>query len=463
MYRKCVNVAKAILPQAVYGGIREGILKGVGWCVFVVKLAMFPFAWLYMWWLNRKQPTKITTMIAVRIGHLALNTDLLIRTGGIKNQRIIFIAPKPIANDFLLKRWGDMIEVIDYDTSPFLSRFLDTLPLFLHTDAYYGHSVFYAKFLDILPFKLQTKYAFELPYGGNEYDIYHSTKGMFYFTDSEKQEGDRILEEMGVGKQDWYVCVFARDSAYLDKCFGGIDANGDRTSVWLHNDYRDSDIDSLNLAIDEIISRGGYVVRLGKIVAKAMSYTHERVIDYPLSKWRSDFMDIYLQYRAKFVLSSSTSGATDVVALFGTPYCGVNMPTLWNVPYPHAIQIPKTYRHKESGKMVGLKEWIEMVKTQRADHRYGCDYNDPSQLSIWHTGFYAKNNLEIINNTPEEILELTKEMFARLDGSFSPSEEDKALQEKYQALNATYLPCSECKNPYGADFLRKNQWFVEGE
>ncbi|BAM12030.1 hypothetical protein HCN_0770 [Helicobacter cinaedi PAGU611] len=461
MFKKCKDLVKAILPTSVYRLLHEGISRCMGYATFIVKLILFPFAGLYMWVLNLKQPTRVTTLISCRIGHLALNTDLFTRVHKHKKEKIIFIVPYPISNDFLLERWGDIIEIITYDKQPFLARFLDTLPLFLHADAFYGHSVFYAKFLDVLPFKITTRLAFELPYEGNEYDIYLNTKSSFYFTDSEKQDGDRILEEMGIGKNDWFVCVFARDSAYLDKHYGGYDENGDRTNTWLHNDYRDSDIDSLNLAIDEILARGGFVVRLGKVVAKAMSYKHDKVIDYPLSKWRSDFMDIYLQYRAKFVLSSSTSGATDVCSLFDTPYCGVNTPAYWNIPYKNAIQIPKIYRHKHNGKMVGLQEWIKLVETQKADRHYGCDYEDPTQLSIWHSGFYAKNELEIINNTPEEILELTKEMFERLDGSFTQSDEDKKRQEKYLAINATYLPVKECKNPYGRDFLAKNPWFLE--
>lgn len=402
-----------------------------------MKLCLFPFAQIYMWFLNLKQSTKVTTLITCRIGHLGLNTDLFVRQrkdGA--NERVIFLAPLPISNDFLLQRWSDIIEVVCYDKQPFFARFLSLLSLF------------------------RSKYAFELPYNGNEYDVYCNTKSDFYFTDAEKQEGDRILEEMGVGNNDWFVCVFARDSAYLDKTFGElINSAGERG--WSYHDYRDSDIDSLNLAIDEILARGGFVVRLGKVVAKAMSYKHEKVIDYPLSEWRSDFMDLYLQYRAKFVITSSTSGATDVCSLFDTPYCGVNTPTYWNIPYKNAIQIPKTYRHKQSGKMVGLKEWIKLVETQKAHHHYGCDYEDPAQLSIWHSGFYEKNELEIINNTPEEILDLTKEMFERLDGSFIQSDEEKKRQEKYLAINATYLPVKECKNPYGRDFLAKNPWFLE--
>ncbi|WP_110581858.1 TIGR04372 family glycosyltransferase [Helicobacter cinaedi] len=438
MFKKCKDLVKAILPTSVYGVLREGIFRCVGYIKFAVKLILFPFVWPYMWVLNLKQPTRVTTLISCRIGHLALNTDLFVRQRkSDTNERIIFLAPLPVSNEFLLQRWSEIIEVVSLSKHPFYVRCLSLLLFF------------------------KSKYAFELPYEGNEYDIYLNTKSSFYFTDSEKQDGDRILEEMGIGKNDWFVCVFARDSAYLDQTFEYSVNHDTGERGWSYHDYRDSDIDSLNLAIDEILARGGFVVRLGKVVAKAMSYKHDKVIDYPLSKWRSDFMDIYLQYRAKFVLSSSTSGATDVCSLFDTPYCGVNTPAYWNIPYKNAIQIPKIYRHKHNGKMVGLQEWIKLVETQKADRHYGCDYEDPTQLSIWHSGFYAKNELEIINNTPEEILELTKEMFERLDGSFTQSDEDKKRQEKYLAINATYLPVKECKNPYGRDFLAKNPWFLE--
>ena len=461
MFKKCKDLVKSVLPTSVYRLLCEGILRCMGYATFIVKLILFPFAWLYMWILNLKQPTRIAVLHTFRIGHLALNTDLFIRQRNKTNEKVIFIAPRMIVNDFLFERWEDIIKIVRYDRQPFFTRFLDALPLIGGDDFLFMNGIMYRLCLKNAPFKIQTRWNFVLPYNGNEYDIYHNTKSEFYFTDSEKQEGDRILEEMGIGKNDWFVCVFARDSAYLDKAFEGTvnDDTGER--IWSYHDYRDSDIDSLNLAIDEILARGGFVVRLGKVVAKAMSYKHERVIDYPLSEWRSDFMDLYLQYRAKFVLASSTSGATDICSLFDTPYCGVNIHAYLNIPYKKTIQIPKTYRHKHNGKMVGLKEWIKLVETQKAHYAYGCDYDNPEHLSIGDSNFYTNNNLEIINNTPEEILELTKEMFERLDGSFTQSDEDKKRQEKYLAINATYLPVKECKNPYGRDFLAKNPWFLE--
>lgn len=462
MLKRCKKFVKVVLPKPLYEMLRKVVYLIMGYAVFIVKLCMFPFVWLYLWILNLKRPTRVTTLHTCRIGHLALNTDVFLRTYGVKKgERIIFLAPRMVSNHFLLEHWANMIEIVRYDKQPFLARFLDTLPLLAGEDFLYMNGIMHKLCLISAPFRIQTRFSFKLDYNGNEYGVYHSTERQFYFTDAQKQAGDRILEEMGIGQNNWFVCIFARDRAYLDDVFHYDEADK-QSGRMLPDDYRDSDIDSLYLAIDEILARGGFVIRLGKVVAKQMSYKHDKVIDYPLSKWRSDFMDIYLQYRAKFILSSSTSGATDVCSLFDTPYCGVNMPSYWNVPYKNTIQIPKTYRHKQSGKMVGLKEWIRLVETQKADRHYGCNYEDPAQLNIWHSDFYTKNDLEIINNTPQEILELTKEMFERLDGSFEQSDGDKARQEKYLTINATYIPVRECKNPYGRDFLAKNEWFLEG-
>ena len=174
MFRKCKDLVKAILPTSAYRLLREGIFRCMGYIKFAVKLILFPFVWLYMWILNIKQPTKVTTLISCRIGHLALNTDLFVRQRkNDTNERIIFLAPLPVSNEFLLQKWSELIEVVSVSKHPFYVRCLSLLLFF------------------------KSKYAFELPYEGNEYDVYHSTANKFYFTDSEKQEGDRILEGNG--------------------------------------------------------------------------------------------------------------------------------------------------------------------------------------------------------------------------------------------------------------------------
>lgn len=86
MLKALKNIVKGLLPVEVYKCMREGILNALGWGLFGIKLLLYPFALMYLYCLNLKQPTKVSSIVAARIGHLALNTDLFLRTtlgGGI--------------------------------------------------------------------------------------------------------------------------------------------------------------------------------------------------------------------------------------------------------------------------------------------------------------------------------------------------------------------------------------------
>lgn len=109
---------------------------------------------------------------------------------------------------------------------------------------------------------------------------------------------------------------------------------------------------------------------------------------------------------------------------------------------------------------MSLNSFIDILQSKRTqteqEYRDGFD-----NASVCYTSFYKNNNLEIINNSPEEILELVKEMFERLEGSFTQTEQDKQLQEKYQNINATYILSKDSKNPIGREFLGQNPWYLQ--
>ena len=68
----------------------------------------------------------------------------------------------------------------------------------------------------------------------------------------------------------------------------------------------------------------------------------------------------------------------------------------------------------------------------------------------------AKLNLELIENTPEEIKAVTIEMDDRLNASWQTTEEDEELQQRFWAL---FGP-DKLRSPdlrIGAEFLRKNK------
>jgi putative glycosyltransferase (TIGR04372 family) len=70
------------------------------------------------------------------------------------------------------------------------------------------------------------------------------------------------------------------------------------------------------------------------------------------------------------------------------------------------------------------------------------------------TELYAKDGLEVVNNTPDEILALTREMLERLDGRAVYTAEDEARQEKFRALFAKGHYSHGAASRIGRDFLR---------
>ena len=69
---------------------------------------------------------------------------------------------------------------------------------------------------------------------------------------------------------------------------------------------------------------------------------------------------------------------------------------------------------------------------------------------------FEKLNLELIENTPDEICAVTTEMDERLSGNWKETVKDKKLQQKFWSLFEHYT----LKSPdlrIGADYLRQNK------
>ena len=74
-------------------------------------------------------------------------------------------------------------------------------------------------------------------------------------------------------------------------------------------------IDSFSLAADSLAKKGYYVFRMGKNVKGKFKTTSEKVIDYANSKYRSDFLDIFLGANCEFCISTGL-GFDEVPEIF---------------------------------------------------------------------------------------------------------------------------------------------------
>jgi len=240
---------------------------------------------------------------------------------------------------------------------------------------------------------------------------------------------------MGIGPDDWFVCIHARDRTYLDKQFPGAD--------WHYHDYRDCDIDTFMQAAEQITRQGGYVVRLGSAVAKALVTDNPRIIDYA-TEYRSDFGDIYLLAKCKFLLCSP-GGFTGVAVAFRRPAAVVNwIHHEFSTAFLEGdLFIPQLLK-REDGRYLSLSEILaggagRYTRTQQ----------------------FADAGLQVVNNDAMDIDLLASEMDARLDGMWNDTDEDKALRRRFRQItnNPAYL-CAGTFGNVGAEFVRKRRWWL---
>ena len=222
-----------------------------------------------------------------------------------------------------------------------------------------------------------------------------------------------------------------------------MDAAGD----WSYHDYRNADIESFYPAIEEIVSRGGFVLRIGAQVVKPLGIKSERVIDYARER-RSDFMDIFLIAKCRFFLGTS-SGVGEVSMLFDRPRVGVDWAPFGNAPLgKQSLVVPKLVSSAATGENLTFGELLR-------------DFAHNEDPKLWDGNLAYRLGYRYVDNTPEEILMATREMLDRLEGTFEPSAEDHELQQAYFALMPADHYCIGIKTPVAAGFLKLHRHLLE--
>ena len=277
----------------------------------------------------------------------------------------------------------------------------------------------------------------------NSLDVYgfsNDTPPQVSFTSKEEDRGAALLHDMGIPPGSSIVTFNVRDNAYQKSVMPDLQ-DGDYA---LHN-FRDADINTITPAVKELVQRGYYVIRMGKVVNKAFGWKHPQVIDYPLSHWRSDFADLFLISRSHFYIGNS-SGIDDVARLFRKHRVTVNLVPLrfiaaWSPDYLYIFK-----------KIWSIREKRFLTFREIVNSPVGC-YLDP----IW----YKKDGLEIVDNTPEEILDVILEKEEKLRGVWKTNDEYEDLQQRFWSLFKPDELNKVFKTRIGSKFLYQNRDLLE--
>jgi putative glycosyltransferase (TIGR04372 family) len=348
-----------------------------------------------------------------RIGHLALDIDSYLKENMLLKRRV-----RPI---YLLGEAGSSRS--DVPANPALMRYWSQ---YIYTVGPGRLWRFLAAVRDRFgPVDDLADYAFNITTSARAYEIQGKWNGrapLLSLTATDRQRGQEVVREMGLPDDAWFVCLHARESGYSP-----ADEH--------YHSYRNVDIASYEKAIADIRARGGWCIRMGDPSMRSIKPT-AGVIDYALSRFKSDWMDIYLCATCRFFLGDN-SGLFSLAGCFGTVAALTNTTPLscGYSAYCGHLSIPKQMlRH---GRVMTLAE---------------CLSNEVGRLRL--TWEFEQADISFVNNSSDEIAALVREVFDRLDGTAVYTTEDELLQERMRALIKPSQCCWQTSSRIGRDYLR---------
>lgn len=209
------------------------------------------------------------------------------------------------------------------------------------------------------------------------------------------EKAEKIRKKMGIGKEDWFVCLHSREAGFRGD-FG-------------RREWRNDSISNHIPSIKAITEAGGWVIRMGDNTMTPLPQM-DHVIDYPFSQFKSDLMDIHLIAECKFYIGAQ-SGIIDVALLLQKPILMHNMVT-WPIGYPQKREdlgiMKHVYSHLQ-GRFLSVKELFE---------------SDWSALEL--SGSLSQD-YKMYENSPEEIKALVCEY---LDSMEDEEKKPTTLQKK---------------------------------
>lgn len=329
--------------------------------------------------------------LAVRvehIGHLAEEINTLLKEVQLgllpKKRWFVLAPPEKVSNSHLLDYWKRHVRVIQHPLACHL--------LLLLTHRYLAVSDVSRYTADY--FRTQDIYRICRLWGNRP--------PILKLTSEDDEWGVSMLERLGVQRGQWFVCVHVREGGFLP-----------------HNEviqaHRNADVMACMDAMQEIVRRGGTCIRMGDTTMKPLS-PMDNVIDYAHHPLKSARLDVVLAAKSRFFLGC-TSGLAFVATAFGVPVAHANMiPVAARGIGYQDMSIPKLIRRRIDGRYLGLQE---IFASGVANYFYNHQY--------------AAAGLEVIENDPIDIFDLTLDMFERLEGESGKNAEDAVLLEWYES------------------------------
>lgn len=232
-----------------------------------------------------------------------------------------------------------------------------------------------------------------------------------------------ILGQFGLTRQDWFVGLHIRD--------------GGKTPA-----LRNQQIENYFPAIKAITDRGGWVIRIGGVEMPPLPVM-PRVIDLTTRPNALREVHLFVLARSKFFIGTC-SGPQFFPSLFGVPTLFTNQIGIGRSILTFSkdsIHLPKHFIRSD-GRKASLSEMLE------SPFGYG-------ELSLKE---FADLGIHIQENSKNEILLATLEMFSRIDGELQGM--DNSFDDRVAEIRSAFWWTS--KGRFSSSYLQENEsWFLK--
>jgi len=226
-------------------------------------------------------------------------------------------------------------------------------------------------------------------------NLHKNFKKYYSLSNMENETGKNLRKTFGIPQNAKLVTLHVREASYL---------NLKEKKNLSYHDYRNASIENYIPAVNYLIENGFYVVRIGDRSMTKIRNAPKQFIDIHFHKNYTTLADTYFVSQSTFMIAG-TSGPDRIALRFGVPVLNVNQ----NI---HAqedgydncekLVVYKKYYSKQLKRNLTLEE----ILLSQAFYYFNYDY-------------FELSGIELIENTPDEILVATKEMLGRLAGKYS--------------------------------------------
>jgi len=346
------------------------------------------------------------------IGHLAIEPDLYLKEqklGLRPPRRGVLLAHEKVSNPALLDLWRAHVKVVD---SPLLGALLKPLQV--------SRSLAYDMASVSIACEATARYGAIVSSWGEE-------PPLLTLANTYADKGATALKRIGVPQGGWFVCIHCREAGQSSP----------------EHRHRDASIDTFIPFIKSVVSRGGFVVRMGDPQMTPLPEM-EGVFDYAHSDLKADWLDIYLCACARAFVGTA-SGLAQLASTLGTPVAMSNILPVGAVLgfRPGDLGIPKLLA-REDGALMAFQE---ILKSPSGNFRFAQEYTNAG--------------LDIIDNSAEEINELGMELLDRLAGKTNYTEADERNHARFLALLKPGHYSHGSPAEVGRTFLRRHEELIE--